>query len=66
MYSSEVLVDKKDKERLMELMDEAHSILEKYESSSDYKSHFVTTMMRAKGSVSEARQWCELLHTKKN
>ena len=61
---AEVPVDKADKERLVELMNEVTGILDKYPYSLDHSVHYVTAMSRAKSAVSEAAQWCSYLHVK--
>ena len=48
VFPNEVLIDKKEKERLVELATEANKILEKYEYSSNYSHHTVTCMSRVK------------------
>lgn len=64
MFSNEVLVEKLDKERLVELLREANAILDKYPYETYDGSHTVTTMSRAKSLTKEARKWCDYLHIK--
>lgn len=64
MNDNEVLIEKTDKERLVELLDEANSILDKYPFYVGNKITMVTAMSRAKGFVRQARDWCGLLSTK--
>ena len=65
MFTNEVIVNKKDKDRLVELLREAHEILEKYPFFSVPNHSTVTTISRAKTATKEAKQWCELLHIEK-
>ena len=65
MFINEVIVDKKDKDRLVELLTEAHEILEKYPFFSAPNHSTVTTISRAKTATKEAKQWCEYLETEK-
>ena len=65
MLANEVLITKKDKERLIKLAKEANAILEKYEYSLDYSQHAVTCMNRAKSLGEEFLQWCTYLYTNK-
>ena len=64
MFPNEVLIDKIEKEKLLELAIEANKILEKYEYSSDYSHHTVTCMSRVKTLGKEFLQWCSFLYTK--
>lgn len=64
MFSNEVLIEKNDKERLVELLTEANAILEKYPYETYDGSHTVTTMSRAKSYVKNAKEWCSYLHIK--
>lgn len=64
MFKNEVLALKEDKDRLVELINEVYNILDKYEYSSDYSIHSVTSMSRAKTAVSEAKQWISYLEIK--
>lgn len=64
MFSNEVLVEKSDKERLVELLREANTILNKYPYETYDGSHTVTTMSRAKSFTKEAEEWCSYLHIK--
>ena len=64
MFPNEVLIDKNEKRKLLELATEANKILEKYEYSSDYSHHTVTCMSRAKTLGKEFLQWCSFLYTK--
>ena len=64
MFPNEVLIDKIEKEKLLELAKEANKILEKYEYSSDYSHHTVTCMSRVKTLGKEFLQWCSFLYTK--
>lgn len=65
MLANEVLITKKDKERLIKLVKEANAILEKYEYSSDYSQHTITCIGRAKSLGKEFLQWCTYLYTNK-
>ena len=62
MFSNEVLVEKSDKERLVELLREANAILNKYPYETNDGSHTVTTMSRAKFFTKDAEKWCGYLH----
>ena len=64
MFPNEVLIDKNEKRKLLELATEANKILEKYEYSSDYSHHTVTCMSRTKTLGKEFLQWCSFLYTK--
>ena len=64
MFSNEVLVEKSDKERLVELFREANTILDKYPYETHDGSHTVTTMSRAKSFTKDAEKWCSYLHIK--
>ena len=64
MFSNEVLVEKSDKERLVELLREASTILNKYPYETYDGSHTVTNMSRAKSFTKEAEKWCNYLHIK--
>ena len=64
MFSNEVLVEKPDKERLVELLREANTILDKYPYEIFDGSHTVTTMSRAKSFTKDAEKWCGYLHIK--
>ena len=66
MFQNEVLIDKNEKEKLVELVTEANKILEKYEYSSDYSHHTVTCMSRVKTLGKEFLEWCSYLYTKEN
>lgn len=56
MFSNEVLIDKNDKDRLVDLLTEANSILEKYPYETYDGSHTITTMSRAKSYVKDAKK----------
>lgn len=60
MFYNEVFIEKEDKERLVELMKEANSIMEKYPYESCQGST-VTIASRAKSALVEAYNWCERL-----
>lgn len=64
MFSNEVLVEKIDKERLVELLREANTILEKYPYETYDGSHTVTNISRAKTLTKEAERWCGYLYIK--
>ena len=64
MFSNEVLIEKDDKDRLVELLKEANVILKKYPYEIYDGSHTVTTMSRAKSYVKDAEEWCGYLHIK--
>lgn len=63
MYENEVLVDLDDKERLIELLAEASSMLDRYDYFSKTGCHTVTVMARAKGAVKDAYEWCGRLYS---
>ena len=63
MFENEVLVDVNDKERLVELLTEASSILDKYNYFSKSGCHTVTAMSRAKSAVKDANEWCKRLYS---
>ena len=62
MFSNEVLIDKNDKDRLVELLSEANAILDKYPFQIYDGSCAVTNMSRAKSLLSEAIKWCNYLY----
>ena len=62
-FPNEVYINPKEKARLIELLEEADDILEKYPYSSDASHHTVTCMSRAKSSVYEANEQVKLLYT---
>ncbi len=62
-FPNEVYIEPKEKERLIELLTEADSILCKYPYSSDASHHTVTSMARAKSSVCQAKEEVKLLYT---
>lgn len=62
-FPNEVFIEPKDKERLIELLTEANSILNKYPYSSDYSHHTVTSMSRAKTQVNQAMNQVKRLYT---
>lgn len=64
MFSNEVLIEKNDKDRLVELLKEANTILEKYPYETYDGSYTVTTMSRAKSYVKDAEKWCGYLYIK--
>lgn len=64
MFSNEVLVDKTDKDRLVELLNEVNEILEKYPFETYDGSHTVTNISRAKTFAKDALKWCGYLYTK--
>ena len=64
VFSNEVLIEKKDKERLEELLKEADNILKKYPYETYDGSHTDTVMISAKSAVMNAKKWCHLLYTK--
>lgn len=64
MFSNEVLVDKADKERLVQLLREANDILKKYPYKIYNGSNTVTIMSRAKTITKEAEEWCNYLYIK--
>ena len=66
MFPNEVLINKNEKERLVELVTEANKILEKYDYSSDYSYRTVTCMSRVKTLGKEFLQWCSFLYTKED
>lgn len=62
-FPNEVYIEPKEKERLIELLTEASTILDKYKHSSDYSHHTVTCMSRAKLAVNLAKDEVKLLYT---
>lgn len=66
-WSNEVYVDKNDKNRIVELLKEAETILNKYPywAPNTEFSGAVTTMTRAKNAMKDAVQWCGYLEVKK-
>lgn len=64
MFPNEVLIDKNDKEKLVELATEANKILKKYEYSSDYSCHSSTCMGQTKTLGKKFLEWCTYLYTK--
>ena len=62
-FPNEVYIDPKEKARLVELLTEASTILDKYSYSSDASYHTVTCMSRAKSSVLQAKEEVKLLYT---
>ena len=63
MFKNEVKVDPKDKQRLVELLAEAQSILDKYPYFSVPNCNTVTCMSRAKSFVNDAYKWVTYLYT---
>ena len=63
MYRNEVKVDPKDKQRLIELLEEAKSILDKYPYFSIPNYPTVTCISRAKTALSELQKWVSCLYT---
>lgn len=66
MLRGEVICDKKDKDKLLSLVDEMKEILDKYEYSSDYSANTVTSMCRAKNSCSELQRNIKTLYIAEN
>lgn len=64
MFSNEVLIEKSDKDRLIELLEEVNDILGKYPYETYNGSHTVTNISRAKTFAKDAQQWCSYLYTK--
>lgn len=69
MFENEVLIEIDDKRRLIELVKEMESILDKYPyyEIRDLHAHKlcpITLMSYAKNSVNEANKWIKLLYTK--
>lgn len=64
MFSNEVLIEKNDKERLVELLTEANAILEKYPYEACGGFYTVTNMSSTKLYVKKAKEWCNYLHIK--
>ena len=62
MFINEVLIEKSDKERLVELLKEANAILKKYPYEIYNKASTVTVMSRAKTAVKEAENICRNLY----
>lgn len=63
LFENETMVDLDDKERLIELLSEANTILDRYERQSKSGVHTVTTITRAKNAVKEAYDWCGWLYS---
>lgn len=63
LFENETMVDLDDKERLIELLSEANTILDRYEHQSKSGFHTVTTITRAKNAVKEAYDWCRWLYS---
>lgn len=63
MLQNEVLIDKNDKERLIELISEVNGILEKYQYNLDYYQHTVVAMSRAQFLGKDLLKWCSYLYT---
>ncbi len=65
MFCNEVIVSEKDKQTLVSLLEEAHTIIERYPPfHPEYAGNMtVTTISRAKTFVKDALQWCSYLHT---
>lgn len=64
MFSNEILVEKSDKDRLIELLREANTILDKYPHEKYDGSHTATSMSWAKSLTKDAEIWCSNLHIK--
>ena len=62
-FPNEVYIEPKEKERLIELLTEADTILNKYPSSSIASYDTVTAMSWAQDYVRDAKKWVECLHT---
>lgn len=60
--NTEVTIKVEDKERLIKLITEAHSILEKYPFFGE-DIYYVTTMSRAKSAVNSAKEFVEIIPT---
>lgn len=63
MFQNEVLIDKDDKERLIELISEVNEILEKYQYNLDYYQHTVVAMNKAQFFCKDLLKWCSYLYT---
>ena len=63
MEKNEVLIDPAEKERLVDLLKEAQSILQKYPYRDGGNLWNITVMSRAKVFVADSLEWCELLYT---
>lgn len=61
MFFNEVFIEQEDKDRLVEILKEANSILDRYPYESCQAST-VTMMSRAKSALVEAYSWCERLY----
>lgn len=69
MFENEVLIEVDDKRRLIELVKEMESILDKYPYREIRDEHMnklcpITLMSYVKNSVNEANKWIKLLYTK--
>ena len=63
-FSNEVSVSKTDKDRIMQLLTEANTILSQYPyQKPGTHDSTVTTMTRAKNAMSDAVEWCGYLQT---
>lgn len=64
MFSNEVLIEKSDKDRLIELLSEANAILEKYPYQIYDGSDTDTNISNVKSFTKKAAKYCEYLYIK--
>lgn len=62
MFNNEVLIEKEDKAILLSNIKNINKILDKYDYSTNYNLHTVTSMSRAKTASKEAETWIKLLY----
>ena len=64
MFDNDVIVNPFDKAKLMELMGEVNSILDRHPYFKEgTNSHTITAISRAKGFAKDAEKWISYLHT---
>lgn len=61
MPKSKYLISENDKKVLLQILDEANNILDKYDYPAGDSSSRITTMERAKNFTRKAREWCGYL-----
>lgn len=62
MFKNEVLIELEEKKRLIALLSEAKTILDKYPYSNDHSLHVITAMSRAKASVNDSLNTIKCLY----